>query len=481
MRKKRVFLFVFAVVAFFSFGFFVVTNFQILSRAAAVKADIVVDVNKSSGFIPYNWKALSQGGEEVGVRMLGNVGPQLKSLSPQFIRLDHIFDIYNVVNRTASGQLLLNFSQLDQTVCDIYASGAKPFFSLSYMPPTMSVDGSLISQPRSWNEWAALVQKTIEHYSGQNTVLCNGTVAGTRLEGLYYEVWNEPDLESFGKWSLYGGSKDYKVLYYYSSYGAANAQNTYQFYLGGPATTMAYKSWMQKFLQYATENRLRVDFLSWHHYSKNPDDFRDDVVNVNNWLSDDEFAQYRTLPKLITEWGFDSNPNAAADTNIGAAHTVTSIMNLIDQNLEYAFAFEVKDGLNPSWGILTHEGAAKPRYKALSLLNNVQRNRIGVTGEGTFVRAIASRGRNKIVLVVSNYDLSNSNTELVPIRFTNLPIGKYRLHSIYIDQQPFTSNVYDVSNGEITTSILMEANSVVVIEVIPEITEVVDITPTPVQ
>src|SRR3989339_1948900 len=152
-------------------------SFKTFSRAAPRKANIVVDVKKTSGPFPDRWKSLAQGGEESGVRMLENVVSKVSGLYPKYIRLDHIYDFYDVVSRDSSGNLSFNFDKLDLTVCDIYATGAKTFFSLGYMPPVIAKDGSLIGRPKDWNEWSLLVQKTIERYSGISTVLPCGAMA----------------------------------------------------------------------------------------------------------------------------------------------------------------------------------------------------------------------------------------------------------------------------------------------------------------
>ena len=171
LKSKLFFYFIFTLLAFPVLFF----SFQYMSRAAKVKANIVIDVTKTSGPFPDRWKALAQGGEEAGVRMFENVIPQVSELYPSMIRIDHIYDFYDVVARDGSGNLNFNFDKLDATVCDIYHTGAKPFFSLGYMPPTMSEDGTLIGKPKEWSEWSLLVQKTIERYSGKLTVLpCGG-------------------------------------------------------------------------------------------------------------------------------------------------------------------------------------------------------------------------------------------------------------------------------------------------------------------
>lgn len=442
--------------------------FQYFSRAASIKANIVVDVSKTSGKFPDRWKALAQGGEEAGVRMLADVVSQVAGLYPRFIRLDHIYDFYDVVSRDPQGHLDFNFNKLDQTVCDIYHTGAKPFFSLGYMPPTMSDDGSLVGKPKSWPEWSLLVQKTIERYSGQGTVLPCGNLGNFWKTDIYYEVWNEPDLETFGKWK-YSGGKSYSDLYFYSVQGANQAQNVLPFKIGGPVTTALYKNWIQKFLDYVSINNLRLDFISWHHYSKKTDDYEQDVINLNNWLGESPaYNKYENLPRIISEWGYDSEKNPIADTSVGAAHTLASIRNFITANIEAAFLFEVKDGPSPSWGILTHDGVEKPRYRALEMLNALEGNQVFIDGEGTYVTALASTTPAKTSVILTNYDQSGRNNEAVPVTFKNLVPGKYNLTKTFLDGKKETTLNLDAPTGEIDLiqdkSIIMPPNSIVLIE-----------------
>jgi len=138
---------------------------KFLSRAAARPANIVIDAGKVKGPLPKTWQAIAQGGEEQG-RTFWTVRDEIRSLSPRYIRIDHIYDGYDLVQE-ANGQLILDWSQLDQTVFDILSSGALPFFSLSYMPAVISEDGSITGRPADWQKWSLLVKKTIEHYSGR--------------------------------------------------------------------------------------------------------------------------------------------------------------------------------------------------------------------------------------------------------------------------------------------------------------------------
>ena len=447
-------------------------SFQYFSRAAAIKANIIVDVNKVSGPFPDRWKALAQGGEESGVRMLENVVSKVSGLYPKYIRLDHIYDFYNVVSRNSSGNLAFDFSKLDETVCDIYHTGAKPFFSLGYMPPTMSDDGSLVGKPKNWNEWSFLVQKTVEHYSSKETVLPCGALDNFWKTDIYYEVWNEPDLESFGKWKYQAGGKSYSDLYFYSVKGAQQAQNVLPFKIGGPVTTALYKNWIQKFLDYIIVNNLRIDFISWHHYSKKTNNFTQDIINLNKWLGENpKYDRYENLPKIISEWGYDSEKNPIADTNVGAAHTVASLRNLLNARLELAFLFEIKDGPTLSWGILNYDGSPKPRYQALKLLNDLEGNQLIVDGEGSNVSGIASKTKeNKITLILTNYDESGRNYEAVPVVFKNLDGANYKLTKKYLDGRSEISLNLKPENDELRLdnekSIIMPANVIIALELV---------------
>ncbi|MEK7494999.1 MAG: glycosyl hydrolase [Patescibacteria group bacterium] len=465
LRKLVIFIIVLAIAVPVLFYYF-----QYFSKAASVKANIIVDVNKTSGPFPDRWKALAQGGEEAGVRMLENVVSKVSGLYPKYIRLDHIYDFYEVVTRDPSNNLKFDFSKLDQTVCDIYHTGAKPFFSLGYMPPTMSEDGSLIGKPKNWNEWTFLVQKTVEHYSGRDTVLPCGAMENFWKTDIYYEVWNEPDLESFGKWK-YTGAKSYSDLYFYSVKGAQQAQNILTYKIGGPVTTALYKNWIQKFLDYIIANNLRIDFISWHHYSKKTDDYTQDIININKWLGEDpKYDRYENLPKIISEWGYDSEKNQIADTAVGAAHTVASLRNLISARLEQSFLFEIKDGPTLSWGILTYQGEEKPRYKALKLLNDLEGSQLMVDGEGSNVSAIASKKEEKIVLILTNYDESGRNYEAVPVTFKNLDGVSYKLTKKYLDGRSEISLNLKPENEELKLnnekSIIMQANAIVELELV---------------
>lgn len=430
-----------------------------LSRATARQANIVIDADTVLGPLPQVWRAIAQGGEDPD-RTFFTVRDELEELSPRYVRLDHIYDFYNVANRE-EGKLTFNWDELDQIIRDIVVSGATPFFSLSYMPLALSADTTIIGQPVDWNEWALLVQKTIEHYSGRSEM---------NLSAVYYEVWNEPDL--FGDWKTYG-DKNYLNLYYFAAQGAQQAQSTNRFFFGGPGTTAPYRNWMVQFLKFVTERNLRLDFLSWHRYSTKPDQYRQDLDLVESWIA--TYTDYNQLPKVISEFAFDSENNPAHDSRVAAAHTVAVVREIIP-DIELAFTFELKDGQSPEgkrywgrWGILAADSFGnekKPRYFALKLLNELSGKRLAVSGEGDFVKAIASREFNITKVLLVNYDPQDRHAEQVPVSITNVSRSSYKLEQEDIEGNK-TSTIKLAENGTIIHEVIMLPNSVILITLVP--------------
>ncbi|MBX4206037.1 hypothetical protein KW795_02465 [Candidatus Microgenomates bacterium] len=437
-----------------------VTSF--FNKASGEPANLVIDAGVDFGQKPGVWKYLAQGGEEQG-RMLAPVIEETKALGPRYIRIDHMYDFHNVVSRDPSGQLAFNFSDLDQTVNDILATGAKPFFSLSYMPKAIS-SGTETDNPNNWSDWEVVVQRTIEHYSGRSDM---------NLSDVYYEVWNEPDL--FGEYKIGGGKKSYLDLYLHSSVGAQRARNVNEFKFGGPATTALYENWVTKLLEFVDKNNLRLDFYSWHRYSTNLDEFERDIFDARNWMT--YSTTHGNAELLITEIGHNPKVDKGYDNFFGALHTMATSAVLEDQ-IGKSFIFEIKDGPGPEklwgrWGLLTHEKYGtpekKPRYNAIAFLNRMVGSGISTQGLGGWVKAFSKWDHlsNIIRTFVVNYDPSGHHSEAVPITYNNLPSGNFTFRRIDFSGKRSELTVA-TSSATWNTIELMEPNSATIFEIIPQ-------------
>ena len=425
----------------------------LLTRASGTPANIVVNTKLILEPLDLDfYHAFAQGGEESN-DMLQPVVNEVRALKPKLIRLDHLYDHYDVVSKSGS-ELSFNWSRLDQAVNSITATGAKPLLALSYMPSVIAKDGNIINPPNNWDDWALVVQKTIEHYSGRG---------GKNMAGIYYEVWNEPDLAQFGGWK-YSGEKNYLTLYQYASQGARRSQNVNPFYLGGPATTGLYKSWVLALVN--SGNRL--DFISWHTYQRDPQKYDQDQQNIISWLL--PYPNYTLIPKLITEFGFTGDKSTAYGSIYAAAHAGAVIRQLISGGPAYAFSFQPKDGPGQQsgngWGLITHEDngkKAKPRYYVYNFIDQMAGKRVSLQGEGSWVTGFASTRDNVLRLLLVNFDVNGTHSELVPITFGNLDPGTYKYRQHFFLGQDVTLTE-TVGQDTLQKKILMGASSIVMLE-----------------
>lgn len=397
---------------------------EFFSQASFVPADLYVNTRAILGPLPRPWRNLSQGGESHAWR-IEPIKDKIIALNPEYIRLDHIYDFYDVVSGS-SGNFSVNFTKLDLVLSDIKAVGATPYLSLSYMPPALS-NGDIVGAPVNYGDWQKLVQQTIQHVSGDLGFI-----------DVYYEVWNEPDL--FGGWKYYG-NKNYLDLYAAAARGAAATKNTQAFKIGGPATTSLYKNWVDALLSFTAQNNLRIDFISWHRYTFDLDQYKVDLAQVMNWVS--AFPQYNGLLEFqITEWGHNSELDPGYDGRLGAAHTVASAITMVGA-LERGFVFEIQDGADPNnqpfwgrWGLITaNEHGAKPklRYWALRMLDSLGSQRLQLLGQGSKVKALAAKTEdNKIQTILAHFDPRGNNQETVPLTFQNISPGNYQFSLKYL-------------------------------------------------
>lgn len=403
---QRLAVFIFLV--FFLFiSLFLVKQTQVLKKRAEGEITANFEITPQEK-IKKIWPFFAQGGEEK-TPMLQPAEGMIKQLSPQLIRIDHVFD----------------FPDLDQRVEEIISLGATPFLSLSYFPKFISVNPT--DFPASLSDWQTLVEKTIQRYSGK---------AEKNIPGIYYEVWNEPDL--FGKMS----PETYFSLYRSCVTAGNNCSNCNLFKIGGPAiTTLKSQSpWMTNFLSSVINSRLRLDFVSWHSYQKDPSKTTAEIESLKNLPLFGQLAPETEI--IISEWGSVPEISPLHDSYFDASHTI-AVVSKIKNSLDKLLAFELVDGPSPEkkqfwgrWGLLTHKSfgaTAKPRFYAFLYLNKLLAYRLNSSSSSPNLNAIGSTdGKEAYALIVGR---GNEGTNFQPFQVKlNQPLpGKYQAKIYSLD------------------------------------------------
>ncbi|HOY61110.1 MAG TPA: glycosyl hydrolase [Candidatus Woesebacteria bacterium] len=411
--------------------------------ASGTLASIVIDTqNPGSNLSPALWQNLAQGGEEP-TDMIKPVISQLRLLRPQLIRVDHLFDYYQVDK--GNGQY--DFSRLDEVVDSIVKTGARPLLSLSYTPDA--------KEPGDWNQWNSLVKATAHRYSIEKNI-----------SGIYYEVWNEPDL--FGGWH-YAKSPNYPTLYINSARAVVDGAKGSIYKVGGPATTGYYPNWIKSLFATASKNKVPLDFISWHKYSKNISEYLKDFDDLNKILSD--YPQYFDIERLITEIGPSSEPDTWYDNQLSGIHLI-SLCTQLSGKIHRLFTFEAIDGTSSrsdkstGWGILTHQGKTKPRYHALLFLNQISGPRLPSIGDGSWVTSFSTKKASTIQTLVVNYDPDLKHYESTPITYQGLIPGQYQL-KISPYQGQSRQKTVTITSSSYTENLYLEPNTAYLLELSP--------------
>ncbi|MGC9034752.1 MAG: GH39 family glycosyl hydrolase [Verrucomicrobiia bacterium] len=399
------------------------------------------------------------------------------------------------------GNPIYNWNIMDEIFDSFILRGLKPLVEIGFMPKALSIKPDPYTNPvvtngppldavgRGWayppkdyDKWQKLIEEWVKHSLrryGTNEVL-----------SWYWELWNEPNI---AYWR--GTPIEYQKLYDYTAAAVKNVLP--QARIGGPHTA-GTQGGAEKFLRSFIEHCLYgtnyvsgkkgtpLDFIAFH--AKGGTEFRDGHVRMNagNHLRIIEngfkimssYPELKGIPVIIGE----SDPDGCAacsarffpqnnyrNTSQYASYTAATFMRKIALARRYgvnligavtwAFEFENQpwfDGLR----VLSTRGVPLPVFNAFrmfSLLepeqvqtqNSTQENldiilKNSVRGEKPDVDAFATRGSNRVAVLVWNYhdDGIPAKEEQVKLNIQglNVKLNSARLRHYRIDEHH--SNAY---------------------------------------
>ncbi|MGH3155480.1 MAG: GH39 family glycosyl hydrolase, partial [Streptosporangiaceae bacterium] len=320
-----------------------------------------------------------------------------------------LHDELAVYTEDTAGRPRHDFTGVDRVYDELISLGLRPVVELSFMPRALARDpdqtvftyGAVISPPRDYGRWAALVHDLtchlIERY-GRDEVAANWS----------FEVWNEPNLDVF--WA--GTQQEYFRLY--DTTAAAVRAADPDLRVGGPASAAA--GWIEEFLAHTGDSGAPLDFLSTHTYGNEPLDFRPAL----------ERHSRGQVPIWWTEWGATpTHFNRVGDTVFAAAFLLRGVRSALGRvgALAHWVASDHFEELGPpgelfhgGFGLLSVGNLRKPRFWALALAQRLGRDELvtDIEGDGahSMVEAIAARNEDgRIGVLVWNSTLDQSQLD----------------------------------------------------------------------
>lgn len=326
------------------------------------------------------------------------------------------------VYREVRGQPVYDFARVDAMYDRLLSLGLRPVVELSFMPRDLASDltskvfdyGAIVSPPKDWDRWEALVRELTGHLVGRYGI-------DEVRRHWAFEVWNEPNLEVF--WS--GSRSDYLHLYDVSARAVKSVDAGLR--VGGPAT--AAVGWIDTILEHVAGSGAALDFLATHEYGNMPLDVR--ATARSHGRGD--------LPIWWTEWGVTPTHFAPVNDSVFGAPFICHSMKATQGRAESLAYWVISDHFEElgrptrlfhgGFGLLSVGNLRKPRYWALAMLEQLGDQTVAVElrgdGGGSLVDAWATRepsGRTAILLWNGTLDQSKVDGDALLDRVVELTI-----------------------------------------------------------
>ena len=183
-----------------------------------------------------------------------------------------------------------DFACTDHYILGCELAGTEVFYRLGHRIEH-EVKKYGIHPPKDFQKWAVVCEHIIRHYT-------EGWADGMKLKMRYWEIWNEPDLnsdtpENSPCWS---GTREQFFAFYHVV--ATHLKECFpHLMIGGPALAWDFR-WAEAFL---AQLKAPLDFFSWHCYHNHVDHVLNFARTVRALL--DQYG-YQNTESILNEWNY---------------------------------------------------------------------------------------------------------------------------------------------------------------------------------
>lgn len=186
-----------------------------------------------------------------------------------------------------------DFACTDESILVTLDAGTETFFRLGQtIEHQVKKHGTI--PPKDFQKWAVICEHIIRHYN-------YGWADGFNLNIEYWEIWNEPDLDSDDSTNkrTWGGTKSQFFDFYETA--AKHLKACFpELKIGGPALA-GNEQWATDFINEMKKRNVPLDFFSWHIYCTEPKQLTDKAERMRKLLDDNG---YKSSESILNEWNY---------------------------------------------------------------------------------------------------------------------------------------------------------------------------------
>ncbi len=209
---------------------------------------------------------------------------------------EHIVDVHRIFKAFDADETdpaSYVFEPTDEYLENIINAGTKVFYRLGASIEHHYKYGTRV--PENFHKWARICEHIIRHYT-------EGWANGYKFDIEYWEIWNEPDCGNpDGSNPCWQGTEEQFIELY--TVTAKHLKACFpHLKIGGPAFCSTWRNdFKRAFLKNVKENKVPLDFYSYHMYAKEPYAIMDTVKEGEAALA--EYGLEGT-PTILNEWNY---------------------------------------------------------------------------------------------------------------------------------------------------------------------------------
>lgn len=352
----------------------------------------------------------------------------------RFVDIANIFRDFDADENDPSSY---DFAFTDWLLTSITEQKTKIFYRLgATIENQQNIKAYNIFPPKDNLKWAKICEKIIAHYN-------EGWANGYRLGIEYWEIWNEPDnqpdIKDNPMWK--GTFEQYLELYKVTSthlkkcfpnikiggYASCGFSAIFKKHFVKAANTSTRTEYFiecfEKFMKFASENKLPLDFFSWHSYS--------DVEKVKAYekFVRGELSKYgfEKTESILNEWNPGIDKRGTLEDSANIAEMMLKMQDTTVDMLMY-YDGQVHGDFQGMFNPITH-GTFKAYYafKAFNELYKL-RNQAEITDKLNGISCVAAtNGTDKAVM------LTSKKKDVTSIKFETSCIKSFQIYRLNSD------------------------------------------------